>query len=102
VYPLGSIPQPLRRLAAHWVRRGDDEVESEVIDRLQGNPHTRAEHIHVEVVDGVVVLTGQVGSIVAAHAAGDEAAVPSGVVDVSNQLSCDGDVEAAPGEDGRR
>ena len=57
------------------------------MERLHQNPHTADETIRVDVKRSVVILTGEVSSVLAKRAAGDDAWDTPGVVDVSNQLA---------------
>lgn len=64
----------------------DSQVKSEVVDRLRRNVHTKDHTLVVNVQSGVVVLTGDVSTVLAKRAAGDDCWDTPGVVDVSNQL----------------
>ena len=64
----------------------DGQIKSEVVDRLRQNVHTKDHTLAVNVQSGVVVLTGDVSSVLAKRAAGDDCWDTPGVVDVSNQL----------------
>jgi len=66
--------------------RSDDEIRSDVRNRLTWDSWVNADQIHIEVKDGVVTLTGDVDSIVEKRAAGDDAWDTPGVVDVVNNL----------------
>ena len=66
--------------------QSDSQVKSEVVDRLRRNVHTRDHTLAVNVQSGVVVLTGDVSTVLAKRAAGDDCWDTPGVVDVSNQL----------------
>jgi len=66
--------------------QSDGQVKSEVVDRLRRNTHTRDHTLVVNVQSGVVVLTGDVSTVLAKRAAGDDCWDTPGVVDVSNQL----------------
>jgi len=57
------------------------------VEQLHQNPHTADETIRVDVKRNVVILTGEVSSVLAKRAAGDDAWDTAGVVDVSNQLA---------------
>src|SRR5688572_23743473 len=64
----------------------DADVKSLVVARLRDNPLTAPDTIRVDVKRGVVILSGEVHSIPAKRAAGDDSWDTPGVVDVSNQL----------------
>ena len=64
----------------------DADIKTVVVDRLRDNPYTVDDEIRVDVKQRVVVLGGEVVSILAKRAAGDDAWDTPGVVDVSNQL----------------
>jgi osmotically-inducible protein OsmY len=66
--------------------QSDSQIKSEVVDRLRRNIHTKDHTLVVNVQSGVVVLTGDVSSVLAKRAAGDDCWDTRGVVDVSNQL----------------
>ena len=68
------------------VSRSDGDIKSEVVDRLRVNPYTADHTLTVEVLAGVVVLTGEVTNALDKRAAGDDVWDTPGVVDVSNQL----------------
>jgi osmotically-inducible protein OsmY len=64
----------------------DGQIKSDVVDRLRQNVHTKDHTLSVNVQSGVVVLTGDVSTVLAKRAAGDDSWDTPGVVDVSNQL----------------
>jgi osmotically-inducible protein OsmY len=64
----------------------DGQIKSEVVDRLRQNMHTKDHTLAVNVQSGVVVLTGDVSTVLAKRAAGDDSWDTPGVVDVSNQV----------------
>jgi osmotically-inducible protein OsmY len=66
--------------------QSDGQVKSEVVDRLRRNVHTKDHTLVVNVQSGVVMLTGDVSTVLAKRAAGDDCWDTPGVVDVSNQL----------------
>jgi osmotically-inducible protein OsmY len=66
--------------------RTDGDLKSEAVDRLRVNEFTKNCILEVNVQAGVVVLAGNVPSVVAKRAAGDDAWDIAGVMDVSNQL----------------
>jgi osmotically-inducible protein OsmY len=65
----------------------DSAIKSEVVDRLRANTYTADSTLSVQVHVGVVVLAGDVPSVLAKRAAGDDCWDTPGVVDVSNQLT---------------
>ena len=67
-------------------RPTDGQIKSDVVDRLRQNVHTKDHTLTVNVESGVVVLTGDVSTVLAKRAAGDDSWDTPGVVDVSNQL----------------
>ncbi len=75
--------------ARHAVR-ADDEIRQEVCDRLVQDTWVDARDVEVEVVNGVVTLRGQVDTILAKRAAGDDAWDTVGVNDVDNLLHLGG------------
>ena len=64
----------------------DGQIKSDVVDRLRQNVHTKDHTLTVNVESGMVVLTGDVSTVLAKRAAGDDCWDTPGVVDVSNQL----------------
>ena len=66
--------------------QSDSQIKSEVVDRLRQNVHPKEHTLTVNVQSGVVVLTGDVSTVLAKRAAGDDSWDTLGVVDVSNQL----------------
>src|SRR5438874_7295858 len=64
----------------------DRDIKALVVERLRENVHTADETIRVDVKRNVVILSGDVKSIIAKRSAGDDAWDTPGVVDVSNQL----------------
>lgn len=86
MYPLGSIPQPLRQLAARVGHASDEKIKDAVIDRLRQNPQTTSEHLEVQVVHGVVFLGGPVSSEMARAIASEVASATPGAMSVRNRL----------------
>lgn len=86
VYPLGSVPQPLRQLAARVEHASDEKIKDAVIDRLRQNPQTTREHLEVRVVRGVVFLDGPVSSEMARAIAREVASATPGATSVRNRL----------------
>jgi osmotically-inducible protein OsmY len=68
------------------VDRSDGDIKSEVVDRLRENSYTKDYSLTVDVKAGVVVLSGDVPTVLAKRVAGDDVWDTPGVVDVSNQL----------------
>jgi osmotically-inducible protein OsmY len=66
--------------------RSDSDLKSEAVDRLRANPLTSDYTLDVNVQAGVVVLAGDVPTLLAKRAAGDDCWDISGVLDVSNQM----------------
>jgi osmotically-inducible protein OsmY len=66
--------------------QSDSVVKSEVVDRLRRNVYTKDHTLAVNVQSGVVVLAGDVSTVLAKRAAGDDCWDTPGVADVSNQL----------------
>src|SRR5487761_1737230 len=50
--------------------QSDGQIKSEVVDRLRQNVHTKDHTLVVNVQSGVVVLTGDVSTVLAKRAAG--------------------------------
>ncbi|HYH49604.1 MAG TPA: BON domain-containing protein [Acidimicrobiia bacterium] len=69
------------------VKPTDGDIKSMVVDQLRVNPLTKDDKITVDVKRSVVILTGDVSSVLAKRAAGDDAWDTPGVADVSNQLA---------------
>jgi hypothetical protein len=63
----------------------DSQIKSELVDRLRENVHTKDHTLAVNVQSGVAVLTGDVSTVLAKRAAGDDCWDTPGVVDVSNR-----------------
>ena len=66
--------------------RSDGDIKSEVVDRLRVNSYTKDYTLTVDVKAGVVVLSGDVPTVLAKRVAGDDVWDTPGVVDLSNQL----------------
>ncbi len=66
--------------------RDDEEIRSDIYNRLTWDSWVNADEINVDVKNGVVTLTGDVDSTVEKRAAGDDAWDTVGVVDVNNLL----------------
>ena len=86
MYPLGSVPQPLRQLAARVEHASDEKIKDAVIDRLRQNFQTTREHLEVRVVRGVVFLDGPVSSEMARAIAREVASATPGATSVRNRL----------------
>ncbi len=71
---------------ASRIARVDDEIRQEVCNRLVQDTWVDARGVDVEVDGGVVTLRGQVDTILAKRAAGDDAWDTVGVTDVNNLL----------------
>lgn len=68
------------------VQPSDGDLKSIIVNRLRDNRYTKDEEFRVDVMRGVVILTGDVTSARAKRAAGDDSWDTPGVTDVSNQL----------------
>ena len=64
----------------------DRDIKAMIVDQLRANRHTKDDEITVDVKRNVVILTGDVSTLVAKRAAGDDAWDTPAVADVSNQL----------------
>ena len=64
----------------------DEEIKGVLQERLRLDPYTRDYTIEVMVTSGIVTLRGEVGSLLAKRAAGDDAWDTPGVLDVNNEL----------------
>jgi osmotically-inducible protein OsmY len=64
----------------------DTRIETRLVDRLQLDNFLRDREIHVEVVDGVVNITGEVWTPLEKQRAGDLIRHVAGVIDVANRL----------------
>jgi osmotically-inducible protein OsmY len=64
----------------------DTRLEMRLLDRLELDNFLRDRDIHVEVVDGVVNITGEVWTPLEKQRAGDLVRHIAGVVDVANDL----------------
>jgi hypothetical protein len=64
----------------------DTRLETRLVDRLELDNFLRDRDIHVEVVDGVVNLTGEVWTSLEKQRAGDLIRNVAGVIDVANHL----------------
>jgi hypothetical protein len=89
--PQGPWQYPSSRYYYEWyatapASRPDKDVKAEVVDRLRVNTYTSASTLNVDVKAGVVILTGDVPTVLAKRAAGDDVWDTPGVVDVSNQI----------------
>lgn len=68
----------------------DHELKSVLVGRLRENIFTQDARIRVEVDHRVVVLGGEVDSLITKRVAGDDAWDTPGIVNVSNQLVVSG------------
>ena len=66
--------------------RRDDEIRAAALQRLSADSSIHAEHLHVEVSDGQLTLTGRVRHQAQRAAAEDQIATVRGVLDVVNQI----------------
>lgn len=64
----------------------DSRLETRLVDRLELDNFLREREIHVEVVDGVVDLTGEVWTPLEKQRAADLIRNVAGVIDVANHL----------------
>ena len=64
----------------------DTRLETRLIDRLELDSFLRDREIHVEVIDGVVTLRGEVWTPLEKQRVGDLIRHVAGVVDVANEL----------------
>lgn len=64
----------------------DTRVETRLIDRLELDNFLRDRDIHVQVIDGVVNITGAVWTPLEKQRAGDLVRQVAGVIDVANHL----------------
>jgi osmotically-inducible protein OsmY len=64
----------------------DTRLETRLIDRLELDNFLRDRDIHVEVVDGVVNITGEVRTPLEKQRAADLVRHVAGVIDVANHL----------------
>lgn len=80
--PLGPMDDTRPRVS----KRPDVRIEEEVVQRLEDAEWVDATDVVVEVADGVVTLSGEVGARSERFAAEDIAAEVAGVVDVIDRL----------------
>ena len=66
--------------------RTDAQLQAEILDELRHDRHVRASDIGVQVVEGVVTLTGTVFSYAKKVAAAEAAHRVPGVLDVANDI----------------
>ena len=66
--------------------RDDEAIKADLQRRLRTDPYTRDYTMEVLVRNGIVTLRGEVGSLLAKRAAGDDAWDTPSVVDVNNEL----------------
>ena len=66
--------------------RDDGAIKAALQERLRIDPFTRDYTMEVMVRSGIVTLRGEVGSLLAKRAAGDDAWDTPGVIDVNNEL----------------
>ena len=64
----------------------DTRLETRLVDRLELDNFLRNRDIHVQVIDGVVNITGQVWTPLEKQRAGDLIRHVAGVIDVANHL----------------
>jgi osmotically-inducible protein OsmY len=64
----------------------DTRLEMRLIDRLELDTFLRERDIHIEVIDGVVNITGEVWTPLEKQRAGDLVRHVAGVIDVANDL----------------
>ena len=68
------------------IRENDQELRTNITDELSYNPSVDAAHVGVEAHDGVVTLSGDVGSLPERHAANRAAMRMSGVRAVTDNM----------------
>ena len=68
------------------IRRSDQDLQTNVTDELSYNPSVDAAHVGVAAHDGVVTLSGDVGSLPERHAANRAAMRISGVKAVNDDI----------------
>jgi hypothetical protein len=66
--------------------RDDEAISGAIQQRLRLDPYTRDYSMEVMVRQGIVTLRGEVGSLLAKRAAGDDAWDTPGVIDVNNEI----------------
>jgi len=66
--------------------RMDIQIQAEILDELRHDRHVRASDIGVQVVEGIVTLTGTVPSYAKKVAAAEAAHRVPGVLDVANDI----------------
>jgi osmotically-inducible protein OsmY len=66
--------------------RNDEEIRSDIRDRLIWDSWVDADRVMVDVSRGVVTLRGEVDTVIEKRAAGDDAWDTPGVVDVLNEI----------------
>ena len=84
-----EVPRPARHLVVADVsvtHAFDTHLELRLIDRLELDSFLRDRNIQVEVVDGVVYVTGEVWTPLEKRRVGDLLRHVAGVIDVANQL----------------
>ena len=64
----------------------ETRLETRLVDRLELDNFLRERHIEIEVIDGVVTITGEVWTPLEKQRAGDLVRHAAGVVDVANHL----------------
>ena len=67
-------------------RRNDERIKEDVCERLKASPDIDASDVEIEIKEGIITLTGEVGSRREKRAAEDALESISGVEDVTNQL----------------
>ena len=70
----------------YQIKRSDEDIRADIHRALMFDTWVNAGKIDVDIKNGVVTLTGTVGSIVEKRAAGDDAWDVPGVLDVNNEL----------------
>ena len=83
-YDWGEVPSRLSGRAP--IRRTDSSIKGAVVDLLRVNPHTKDDHLKVDVKRGVVIVQGVVRSRLAQQAVDNDCWDVAGVTDLSNQV----------------
>lgn len=67
-------------------KKSDSQIQQDVLQELRWDPRVDAAEVGVQVKDGVVTLTGEIGSLAKRLAAREAAHRVAGVLDVADDL----------------
>ncbi|HET8522952.1 MAG TPA: BON domain-containing protein [Thermomicrobiales bacterium] len=71
-------------------RRSDGDIKDDVMQTIRADAEINSDHVVINVTNGIVTLTGRVGSWIQQQRAEEHALRIPGVVEVDNDLQANG------------